>query len=180
MGGQIPRMSIKLRFEKGSLITSVVLKDEALSPLLDIVSKHQSDEPPASQAPPPQASAGDERPNGFPSQDRSLTCKTWLRQHSGAEVLNVFGWETNPEKILVMAAIHEASQETDDAWRSADMEKRFGEAKEPFPTNFPRDIAAAVKAGLVRTETPRTYKVTRGGWNKISDAIAKTIPGTLI
>jgi len=38
-------MSIKLRFEKGSLATQVILTDDALRPLLEIVAEYQSDEP---------------------------------------------------------------------------------------------------------------------------------------
>lgn len=37
-------MSVKLRFEKGSLVTQVVLKDGALLGLNKIVSEFQSDE----------------------------------------------------------------------------------------------------------------------------------------
>lgn len=154
-------MSIKLRFEKGSLITQVVLKDEALAPLLDIVAKHQADEPPSAPGAPAQSATTAEKSNGFQPGDRSSTCKTWLRQHSGAEALNLFNWQTNPEKILLMGAIQESNQEDDEAWRSADMEKRFAESKEGFPANFPRDISAAIKDGLIATVTPRTYRVSR-------------------
>jgi hypothetical protein len=53
------------------------------------------------------------------------------------------------------------------------MEERFGQAKEPFPGNFPRDMRAAIDEGVIGAVTPRTYKVGRSGWNKIADAIAK-------
>jgi hypothetical protein len=164
-------MSIKLRFEKGSLSTQVVLKDEALPALLDIISKHQSDDLSATSSP---ILLPVEKPNG--AGDRSSTCKAWLKQHSAAEALNLFNWQTNPEKIVLMGAFHEANQEEDEAWRSSDVEKRFADAKEAFPANFPRDIAAAIKDGLIATVTPRTYRVSRTGWNKIAEAIAKSLP----
>jgi hypothetical protein len=160
-------MSIKLRFEKGSLTTQVILKDEAFGGLLDLISKHQSDEAPPSNAP---AATFSLEPSL--SGDPGAPVKQWLARRSAAEVLNMIGWDSNPEKILLLAAFHEASGE-DDAWRSADMEARFTEAREGFPANFPRDIRVAIRDGLIATITPRTYRVSRTGWNRISDAITK-------
>jgi hypothetical protein len=87
-------------------------------------------------------------------------------------VLNLIGWGANPEKILLLGAFHEANG-ANDAWRSADMETRFAEAREGFPSNFPRDIRAAIREGLIASVTPRTYRISRTGWNRIADAISK-------
>lgn len=70
-----------------------------------------------------------------------------------------------PEKILLLGAWHEARGGTA-PWRSADMDDVFGLAKESPPSNFPRDIKNAIKSGWIHNETPRTYIVTRTGWNK--------------
>jgi hypothetical protein len=164
-------VSIKLRFEKGTLITQVVLKDAALAPLLALVSEHQSDEPPVSTmaiqpAPPPAASIV------VAATEVSATIKEWLLKHSPTEILNRFEWVTNPEKILLLGAFHEAAS-SNEVWRSADIEERFREARETFPTNFPRDIKNAIRAGLIQGVTARTYRVSRTGWNRIKEAIEK-------
>ena len=36
-----------------------------------------------------------------------------------------------------------------------------------------RDIKAAIKSGWIQTHTPRTYSVTRTGWNRVADAVSK-------
>ena len=51
------------------------------------------------------------------------------------------------------------------------MDEVFRQAKEKPPNNFPRDIKTAIKSGLIHAETPRSYTVTRTGWNKIGQAI---------
>ncbi len=163
-------MSIKLRFEHPSMQMQAVLKDEALVELLTFITTHKSDEV-ASAVPPafdPHSIAG--QPAGG-----QQGVKSWLSKHSAAEILNKIKWDTNPDKILLMGAFHESKVETE-SWRSADMETRFGEAKDTPPANFPRDIAAAIKSGLIASVTPRTYTVSRTGWNKIADAIAKLPP----
>jgi hypothetical protein len=160
-------MSIKLRFEKGSLTTQVILKDEAFSGLLDLISKHQSDEVSAPAAP--------ISPAAIPSEiagDSDAVAKHWIPIHSPSEILNLIGWSTNSEKILLLGAYHEISH-GEDSWRSADMEERFAEARESFPSNFPRDIRVAIREGLITSVTPRTYRVSRTGWNRLADAITK-------
>jgi hypothetical protein len=170
-------MSIKLRFEHPSMQMQAVLKDDALMELLKFITTHKSDEfvSPMLVSPMPSAFE-DSLPASLQGTnlkgDRSAAIKAWLAKHSAAEILNKIKWDTNPEKILLMGAFHESKVETD-SWRSADMETRFSEAKETQPANFPRDIAASIKSGFVTTVTPRTYIVSRTGWNKIADAIAK-------
>lgn len=165
-------MSIELQFKKGSLALRVLLKDEALTELQKIVADYQSDEelPPLSAqivsttlAPltPPAPIGG----------DTVAAAKDWLSKHSASEALNLIGWKTYSEKILILGAFHE-SKGGAEGWRSADMEARFSEARESFPGNFPRDMSSAIKDNLIATVTARTYKVSRTGWNKIAEATA--------
>lgn len=157
---------IKLRFEKGSLATQVILKDEALASLLKLVSEHQSDELVIPAALPPAATVV------VAATESSKSAKDWFLTVSAPEVLNQIKWSTNPEKVLLLGAFHEA-RSNEEVWRSADIENRFAEARETFPANFPRDIRTAIKDGLIAPVTPRTYRVSRTGWNKINEAIAK-------
>jgi hypothetical protein len=160
-------MSIKLKFDSPGWSSQAVLNDEALPDLLTLITKHKAQE--AAPAPSSTATGSADAPA---AGDRGIAAKQWLNQHSASEVLNLIKWDTNPDKILLMGAWHEASGKPE-GWRSADMESRFSEAKEGFPANFPRDIATAIKEGLVAPVTPRTYKVSRTGWNKIGEAVAK-------
>ena len=160
-------MSIKLRFEKGSLATQVVLKDAALGPLLALVAEHQADEPAAPLgAPPPAASVV------IQATETSAGVREWLLKHTPSEVLNRFHWDTNPDKILLLGAYHEANSKTE-VWRSSDIGQVFRDAKEGFPTNFPRDIKTAIKSGFIASVTDRRYRVSRTGWNRISEQIQK-------
>ena len=85
---------------------------------------------------------------------------------------NQLSWDTYPEKILLLAAWHEA-RGGGAPWKSSDMDTVFKQAKEAPPSNFPRDIKAAIKSGWIHTHTPRTYSVTRTGWNRVGDAVAR-------
>jgi hypothetical protein len=153
-----------------------VLKDESLEQLLKFITTHKEKvvSPVTATATP--TSFTDQPPMVLPvpglTADRSVGVKAWMNKHSAGEILNKIKWDTNPEKILLMGAFHESKVETK-SWRSADMETRFGEAKETQPANFPRDVANAIKSGFITTITPRTYIVSRTGWNIIADAIAK-------
>jgi hypothetical protein len=164
-------MSIKLRFEKGSMNTQVILSDEAFPKLLALISEHQSDEAVSVAA----SNTFTDSLGASSSGERSAVVKAWLRKHSASEILNKIKWDTNAERILLLGAFHESKVETD-SWRSADMETRFSEAKETQPANFPRDISTAIKSGIIATVTPRTYIVSRTGWNKIAEALAKLPP----
>lgn len=169
-------MSIKLRFEKGSLVTTVMLKDEALSGLLEILSKYQSDD-----APPPASSTPQERPSitdlADPNKERVRidTARNWMAEHSAAEALSKIGWPNFSERILILGALIEAKG-GDPGWRSSDIENQFRAARETPPSNFARDVSLAIKAGIIATETPRTYSVSKTGWLKLYEAI---IQGTV-
>jgi hypothetical protein len=167
-------MSIKLRFEKGSLSTQVMLKDEAMPELLKVISDYQSDE----SLPPTPAKielGGDTVPDlNDPSKEgqRLAFAQSWLGQHSASEVLTQIGWQTFPERILLLGALHETTDGST-GWRNADIDAKFKAAREHTPGNFARDISNAIKAGIIATVTPRTYKVSKTGWLKIYDAIIK-------
>lgn len=167
-------MSIELQFKKGSLALRVLLKDEALTALQKVVLDYQSDEeiqPIQAQVIPfaaPLAATPALSPNG----DTIAAAKNWLSNHSAAEALNLIGWKTNPEKILILGAYHESKSPAEQDWRSSDIEQRFSEAREQFPANFTRDISNAVKDNLVAPATYRTYKVSRTGWNKLAEKTA--------
>jgi hypothetical protein len=171
-------MSIKLQFERGTLVVKAILKDEALPKLMALVQEYQSDE-----AGPAQTEAGtlmnfsggsELLTVGQVATNPEKSSKEWLAKHGAAEVLNKLAWSTYPEKILALGAFHESKAGEDfDSWRSADIIARFAEAKDSPPTNFPREIALAIKGGLVATKTPRTYVVSRTGWIQISTAISK-------
>ena len=68
-----------------------------------------------------------------------------LSSYGAAELLNHLRWDTHPEKILLLAAWHEARGGTA-PWKSADMDAVFLNAKERPPANFPRDIKTAIKS----------------------------------
>jgi hypothetical protein len=158
-------MSIKLTLSIGTVKTEASLKDSAHNELMQFIFKHQEGASSPSGKPP-------EAEKINPALSDSDPVKGWIVKHTASEVLSRIGWETNPEKILLLAAFHEASGGKE-GWRSADINERFKQAKEPFPANFPRDIRTAVEAGLIGTVTSRTYRVGRTGWNKIAEAIAK-------
>lgn len=167
-------MSIELQFKKGSLALRVLLKDEALTKLQNIVAEFQSDEelPPPTMpiqviSTPSPAASSSPSTNG----DSMTAAKEWLARFSASEALNLIGWKTNSEKILILGAFHEAKGGAE-GWRSADMETRFSEAREGFPGNFPRDMHNAIKDNWIATVTPRTYKVSRTGWNKVAEVVS--------
>jgi hypothetical protein len=168
-------MSIELQFKKGSLVMRAVLKDEAFLPLQKIVADHLSDEEvlsvPSQVVTTMPTVIGNQPPvtNG----DTMAAAKAWLASHSAAEALNLIGWKTNPEKILILGAFHESkSSQADADWRSSDIQLRFDEARDQFPANFTRDISNAVKQNLIAPATYRTYRVSRTGWNKLAEVVA--------
>ncbi len=95
--------------------------------------------------------------------------KEFLKDHGAAELLNRLKWDSFPEKILLLGAWYE-SRGGSTPWRSSDMDETFKQAKESAPRNFPRDIKNAIKSGWIHAETPRTYAITRSGWNRIGQA----------
>ncbi len=174
-------MSIKLSFRKGSLNMEVALKDVALPELMELVTKYQNDEALIDHMP------HDEPALEIPSRlgivhggnaetddERIAFAKDWLSKHSPSEIISKIKWETFPEKILLMGALHEALGKGE-GWRAADIESFFSSARQSPPKNFARDIANAIKITVVATVTPRTYKVSRTGWLRIYDALIISI-----
>ena len=167
-------MSIKIVVQASGLNLSANLKDEALTTILQLIQEKRDDSAPAALSPgglPAAQGTAMEAPivNGSEESIRAL-----LNERGGAELLNQLKWESFPEKILLLGAWHEARGGTT-PWRSADMDDTFKLAKEGPPSNFPRDIRNAIKNGWIHNETPRTYTVTRTGWNKIGQAL-KELP----
>ena len=163
-------MSFKISIQASGLSISASLKDEALITLLQLIQEKRDDSPP-SPSPSPSVPAAQiptgEVANGNGGEE---SIKAILRGRGGAELLNQLKWDSFPEKILLLAAWHEARGGTT-PWRSADMDDAFSSAKESPPSNFPRDIKNAIRSGWIHNETPRTYVVTRTGWNKIGDGL---------
>lgn len=157
-------MSIKIRLEAPGLVMQAQLDDEALGETIALIQKHRVEEvaPPAPEQPVAVAN----------NHDKESSVRQMFTKHAPAEVLNLLKWDTYPDKILIMGAYYEAKG-GGEGWRSADMEKIFAEAKEAPPANFPRDIRNAIKSGDIRPVTPRTYAVSRTGWNRLSEALAK-------
>ncbi len=156
---------MKIRLEAPGLVMQAELKNEALSEVIALIQRHRVEEP---SLPMEQSAV----PINNQIEDKESAVRTYLAKHSPAEVLNLLKWETYPEKILVLGACHEA-RGNGEGWRSADMDKLFAEAKEAPPANFPRDIRNAIKNGDIRPVTPRTYAVSRTGWNKLADAFTE-------
>jgi hypothetical protein len=162
-------MSIKIVVQASGLNVSASLKDEALTTILQLIQQQRDD----SLSPAPSAGL-------LPAQGTVMEAsggnggeeatKAVLNERGGAELLNQLKWESNPEKILLLAAWHEARGGTT-PWRSADMDDTFKLAKETPPSNFPRDIRNAIRSGCIHNATARTYTVTRTGWNKIGQAL---------
>jgi len=154
------------------------LKDDALGRLIQLVQENRDDSAPQS-APPPggvDAASGDLTPLAPPQAGAILkfnnedSLKEFLKSHGAAELLNRLKWDGFAEKILLLGAWHEA-RGGGTPWRSSDMDEAFKLAKDNPPRNFPRDIKNAIKSGWVQNETPRTYTITRTGWNKIGRAL---------
>lgn len=161
-------MSIKLVIQAQGLNIQAVVTDGALTELIRITQEYRDQEAEsavASVITPPDQPKGP----GTPGEEGA---KEVLASYGAAELLNQLRWETHPEKILLLAAWHEARGGST-PWKSADMDAVFMNAKERPPANFPRDIRTAIKSGWIHTHTPRTYSVTRTGWNKISESLSK-------
>ena len=162
-------MSIKIRLEAPGLVMQAQLDDKALGEAIALMQKHRIEEAPPLPFVAEQSTAVVKATN---NHDKESSVREMLAKHAPAEVLNLLKWDTYQDKILILGACHEAKG-GGEGWRSADMEKIFAEAKETPPANFPRDISKAIKGGDVRTVTPRTYAVSRTGWNRLSEALTK-------
>jgi hypothetical protein len=161
-------MSIKLVIQTQGLNIQAAVTDAALTELIRITQEYRDQEADGGATAP---LVPLEARKGSPSPGEEAT-KGLLASLGAAELLNQLRWDTHPEKILLLAAWHEARGGST-PWKSADMDAVFMNAKERPPANFPRDIRTAIKSGWIHTHTPRTYSVTRTGWNKISDSLSK-------
>ena len=167
-------MSIQLSLRATGLNISANLRDNALPALIQLLQEYR-DETSTLPSPATDALAGTVAtpsvgvPGSLTAHNSEQAIKEFLKSHGAAELLNRLKWDSFPEKILLLGAWYE-SRGGGTPWRSADMDETFKQAKESPPRNFPRDIKNAIKSGWIHAETPRTYAVTRSGWNKIGQA----------
>ena len=168
-------MSIRIILEAPGLSLSAQVKDSALAELIHLVQENRDDSAPAA-APgtgPPRVSAVSLGPENTLLGDGRDSTKHDVKSLGAAELLNLLKkWDSFPEKIVLLGAWREAHGDGS-PWRSADMDEAFRQAKESPPSNFPRDIRIAIKEGWIHAATPRTYTVTRSGWNRIGHAFAE-------
>lgn len=167
-------MSIQLSIKATGLNISANLRDDALAALIQLVQENRDE---SVTAPSPLADMASEittTPNAgaartLTGHNNEQAIKEFLKDHGAAELLNRLKWDSFPEKILLLGAWYE-SRGGSTPWRSSDMDETFKQAKESPPRNFPRDIKNAIKSGWIAAETPRTYAITRSGWNRIGQA----------
>ncbi len=165
-------MSIKVIIQAPGLNLQASVTDDALTELITITQKFRDqDAVSAAAAAGPATTAPESATNGSAAVNEEIL-KARLTSFGAAELLNQLRWDTYPEKILLLGAWHEARGGST-PWKSADMDSVFRQAKESPPSNFPRDIKVAIKSGSIQTHTPRTYSVTRTGWNRVGDALSK-------
>ena len=165
-------MSIKVIIQAPGLNLQASLSDDALTELITITQKFRDQEAAAATtASAPPMTVPESATNGSATGNEEML-KARLASFGAAELLNHLRWDTYPEKILLLGAWHEARGGTT-PWKSSDMDSVFRQAKEGAPSNFPRDIKVAIKSGWIHTHTPRTYSVTRTGWNRLTDALSK-------
>ena len=165
-------MSIKVIIQAPGLNLQAAVTDDALPELITITQKFRDQDAASSSATASPAGPGKEWADSTGGQLSEDMLKTRLGSYGAAELLNQVQWDTYPEKILLLGAWHEARGGTT-PWKSSDMDSVFRQAKEGAPSNFPRDIKVAIKSGWIHTHTPRTYSVTRTGWNRLGDALSK-------
>jgi hypothetical protein len=161
-------MSLKILISAPGMNISAALKDEALPKLIQLTQEFRDDIGPAPErtSDPPSMHSRD----ALPGSNSEESVRGYLKDYGAAELLNRLRWDSYPEKILLLSAWFEARGGTV-PWKSADMDDVFKQAKEKPPANFPRDIKQAIKAAWIHPITPRTYAVTRTGWNKLAEAL---------
>lgn len=147
---------------------SATVKDEALPKLIELSQEFRDEEGPVQQTVEPSATTAKAAPFTGNSEE---AVKAYLKDYGAAELLNRLRWDSYPEKILLLGAWFEARGGSI-PWKSADMDEVFKQAKEKPPANFPRDVKQAIKAAWIHPVTPRTYSVTRTGWNKLAEAFS--------
>ena len=167
-------MSIKLIIQAPGLNLQAAVTDDALAELITITQKFRDqDSQGVASMITPSSGRPSEPTNGSASAAANEdVIKTQLAGFGAGELLNQLRWDTYPEKILLLGAWHEAKG-GNTPWKSSDMDSVFRQAKEGAPSNFPRDVKVAIKSGWINTHTPRTYSVTRTGWNRLAEALSK-------
>src|SRR6266566_5537381 len=131
-------MSIKLRFQKGSYVTQVTLKDEALSAIHQLIATFQAEDEVQQKpeiTPPVTEFLLQDLNEPTKQRPRIEEAKSWLAAHSTAEALAKTGWQTFAERILVLGAHYEA-RGGGEGWKSADVDALFKTAREAPPGNF--------------------------------------------
>lgn len=162
-------MSLKISVIASGMNLSAVLKDEALAKIIELTQEFRDD----SKSDIAAAPVGNSEPKGASLIGSSEDAvKAHLKDFAAAELLNRLRWDSYPEKILLLGAWFEARGGSI-PWKSADMDDIFKQAKEKPPANFPRDVRQAIKAAWIHPITPRTYSVTRSGWNKLAEALSQ-------
>jgi hypothetical protein len=162
-------MSFKILINAPGMNISATLKDEALPKLIQLSQEFRDEVGPVHQVIESTSARGKEAVLTSNSED---AVKAYLKDYGAAELLNRLHWDSYPEKILLLGAWLEA-QGGSVPWKSADMDEVFKQAKEKPPANFPRDVKQAIKAAWIHPITPRTYSVTRTGWNKLAEVLSQ-------
>jgi hypothetical protein len=162
-------MSLKIQINAPGMSISATLKDEALPKLIELSQQFRDEEEPVQQAIPASGVAAKAAPLTGNSEE---AVKAYLKDYGAAELLNRLRWDSYPEKILLLGAWFEARGGSI-PWKSADMDEVFKQAKEKPPANFPRDVKQAIKTAWIHPVTPRTYSVTRTGWNKLAEVLSE-------
>jgi hypothetical protein len=162
-------MSLNILINAAGMSISATLKDEALPKLIELSQQFRDEEGPVQQTTAPSGAAAKEAPLTGNSEE---AVKGYLKDYAAAELLNRLRWDSYPEKILLLGAWFEARGGSI-PWKSADMDEVFKQAKEKPPANFPRDVKQAIKAAWIHPVTPRTYSVTRTGWNKLAEVLSQ-------
>jgi hypothetical protein len=162
-------MSFKISINAPGMNISATLKDEALPKLIELSQEFRDDAGAVQQMIEPSTRSSKDAPLTSNSEE---AVKAYLKDYGAAELLNRLRWDSYPEKILLLGAWFEARGGSI-PWKSADMDEVFKQAKEKPPANFPRDVKQAIKAAWIHPVTPRTYSVTRTGWNKLAEVLSQ-------
>src|SRR5215831_1845472 len=162
-------MSLRIQINAPGMSISATLKDEALPKLIELSQQFRDEEEPPQQT---IATLGTAEKGAPLTGNSEEAVKAYLKDYGAAELLNRLRWDSYPEKILLLGAWFEARGGSI-PWKSADMDEVFKQAKEKPPANFPRDVKQAIKAAWIHPVTPRTYSVTRTGWNKLAEVLSQ-------
>lgn len=164
-------MSIQLTIRAAGLNLNATLRDDALVELIKLTQSFRDEQAASLATSKELVNLGEARPMAATATTED-DVKNQLKNLGAAELLNRVKCDNYPDKILLLAAWCE-THGGNPGWKSADIDKTFAQAKEQSPANFPRDIKQAIKSGWIHTMTPRSYCVTRSGWNKVADELSK-------